>query len=334
MKIEPRNTTQFLKSPNKNLNAILVYGPDCGLVSERAKTLCHTIVDDLNDPFSVSKLTGEAILEDSAILADEASAIPMLGGDKLVHVTSVGNKNTPAFKEYLANPSNGSLVVLEAGALAATSSLRKLFETSDNAAALACYVEGGGDLIRTINDLLAQQNCKVDRDAAIWLASAIDGDRAKVRGELEKLSIYHGNSLEPITLDEAKAVCADAGSAELDELAYALSSRKPSDALKAYSKLDAQGVAIILILRTLQNHFRKLHLAKKRLEDGEQLDKIIKSLRIFFKQAPAFKAGVQALSSNRLLLTLERLCDLEARCKKTGAPINTLCSQAFLSIAR
>lgn len=334
MKIAPRNISSFLKSVDKNVRAALFYGPDDVLIEERAKTLSSTVVNDINDPFSVAKFDGLELAEDTTLLADEAAAVPMMGGDRLVYITNAGDKNTPSFKDYLADPTPHCLVVVSAGELRPSSSLRKLFDGAKNAASLACYVEGGADLTSTIRDLLAQQNCTADSDAVQWLSGVIDGDRAKVRGELEKLALYHGACSNPISLEEAQEVCADSGAAELDALVYGLSSRNPKAALLAYSRLLGQGTSDVFMLRSVQNHFRRLHLAKSMLEAGQRMDAILKSLRIFFKQAPAFRGALQSWPLARLTLALERLADLEARCKQSGAPVKLLCSQAFLSIAR
>ncbi|MBU0801012.1 MAG: DNA polymerase III subunit delta, partial [Alphaproteobacteria bacterium] len=89
------------------------------------------------------------------------------------------------------------------------------------------------------------------------------------------------------------------------------------------------------ILRTLQNHFRRLHLVRAKLDAGDPLDIIIKSLQppIFFKQDAPFRAQVMRWQLPMLEKILQRLATLEADCKKTGTPDIILCRQAILSIS-
>ena len=66
MKLGTRDIESFLKTPPKCLG-VLVYGPDVGLVAQRAETLAKHIVDDLSDPFRVVNLEAEALKEEGAV---------------------------------------------------------------------------------------------------------------------------------------------------------------------------------------------------------------------------------------------------------------------------
>ena len=71
------------------------------------------------------------------------------------------------------------------------------------------------------------------------------------------------------------------------------------------------------------------------MEQGENLDAAMKKIQppIFFKQQNAFKAQVNRFSLGGLSNILDRLNTLEAECKQTGAPVDTLCAQAVLGIS-
>jgi DNA polymerase-3 subunit delta len=335
MKVPPRAVEAFVARPDPAARAVLVYGPDAGLVAERAEAICKTAVTDLGDPFAVAALTGEMVAEDPARLADEAAAVPMLGGTRLVRVAEATDGATPALKAYLGAPSPGALVVLEAGGLGPKSPLRKLCEGAQNAAAVACYVEEGAGLTRTIEGLLSACGVRAERDALAFLAGAIGGDRARVRAEVEKLALHHGAEPGPVTLAEARAVVGDAGEAALDDRAYAVTARRPADALSVHARLAAEGTAPVLVLRVLQAHFRRLHLARARADAGEAPEAVAKAMRVFFKQEAAFCAAVAAWPLARLGAALARLADLEARCKSSGgADADLLIAQALLALAR
>src|SRR5688500_6645970 len=139
MKIPPRNIEAFVKKPDPAVRAVLVYGPDHGLMQERAATIGRTVVADLNDPFNVAVLNGGILKDDPARLRDEAFAISMMGGNRLIRVEEAGDSLTTLLKDYLASPASGSMIVLQADDLGARSSLRKLFETAPNAGAIPCY---------------------------------------------------------------------------------------------------------------------------------------------------------------------------------------------------
>lgn len=336
MKLTYREIEPFVKSPNKTARVIIVYGPDGGLVSERAATMGKTIVADLNDPFNVCALTAEQLVDDPARLSDEANAISMMGGDRLIRIDGGADKITTILKEYLVNPSMSALVIVQAGELSTKSSLRKLGETAKNAVSIPCYVEDERDLSRFIGDTLRSAGKSIDRDASVWLAANISGDRAKVRSELEKLITYKGDENSPISIKDVRAACGMAGAQGFDDLVYAVGGGNAAGAMKAYATLIDEGENFITILRVLQGHFRKLHQAQAFVAYGIGAGEAMKKLSppIFFKQEAAFQAQMSRWSRPVIEQVLSRLIDLEAQCKQTGMPAETLCAQAILSVSK
>jgi DNA polymerase III subunit delta len=334
MKLQFRQIEPFVKNPDKAARVILIYGPDDGLMRERSKLVSQTVVKDLNDPFNVAVLSSDILVEDPARLNDEANAISMLGGSRLIRVENASDKITTFIKQYLENPNPESLVVLEAGELTPRSSLRLLCEKHDKAAALPCYVEDERDLTRLIRETLQTENIRAEPDAVTWLSTAIVGDRARARSEIEKLIIYKGKETTPLTLEEAQAACGDSGAQDLDDLVYSVAGRQAAKALNVYNHLIDEGVSFVPILRALQSHFRRLHITKARIEQGADTVTAMKSLnpQVFFKQEAAFKGQLQNWSIPSLDKVLTRLLDLEAECKKTNIPTETLCAQAMLGI--
>lgn len=335
MKIQARQIDSFIKNPPPQIRVILIYGPDAGLMKERSETIARTVVEDLNDPFNVAVLSTDSLAEDPARLADEAAAISMIGGKRLVRVEGAGDKIKSLVEDYLSAPNENALIILEAGELGPRSSLRKLCEQAELAAALPCYVEDERDLSRFIRETLQAENLQAAPDAVAWLAVNIAGDRMKARRELEKLILYKGPEKTPLTLDEAQQACGETGAQTLDDFVYSVAGRNAEQAMQIYQRLLEEGVPFIVIIRALQNHFRRLHLSRARMDKGASADAAMKSLvpRIFFKQEAAFRAQIQSWPLKKIDLVTNRLMDLESQCKQTGAAVESLCAQAYLSIS-
>lgn len=349
MKIQARQIESFVKSPDRKARVILIYGPDDGLVRERAGIIGKTVVSDLNDAFNVSNLTTEEIIDDPARLMDEANAISMMGGDRLIRISHATDKLAPFLKEYLTNPSDSTLIVLEADNMSPRSPLRKLCEAGKTSAALPCYVDDVRSASGLIRETLSNAGYNCPPDVTGWLASNLTGNRQKIRSELEKLILYLGPAKDyqgpegapskermgSVTIQDALASCGDVGSAELDDLVQAVAGKNPKAVAHTYGKLLQEGVPIIMILRILQNHFRRLHITKCRIESGDALDKAMKSLSppVFFKQEASFRAQIAKASIPKLENILSKLCDLEAKTKRTGYPVETLCGQTLLGIS-
>ncbi|NQZ14130.1 MAG: DNA polymerase III subunit delta [Alphaproteobacteria bacterium] len=335
MKLTWKQIEPFVKSPDPKARVVLVYGPDDGLMRERAKLIGKTIAPDLNDPFNVITLTTDQINEDPARLSDEAKAFSMMGGSRLIRIEGGADKLTPTIKEYLEEPSDENLVVIEAGELSTRSSLRKLCESAKNAAALPCYVEDERGVSQVIRQSLQDENLGIDADALNWLAANIAGDRGRVRGEINKLITYMGDDKNNVTIDDVQACCGEAGAGSIENLIYAVAGANPKTAITTYNQLLGDGVPVIVILRSLQNHFKRLHYVQAMMQDGKNTEQAVKSLQppIFFKYESAFKGQINRWNKPKIDRVLSRLNELEAQTKQTGMPVETLCSQALLSLS-
>ena len=88
---------RFLKNPDKfEARLFLVYGPDRGLVSERAELLAKSTGVDLSDTFSTIKLDANELASDPVRLIDEAYTVAMFGGDRLIRIRNAGNQKDVA----------------------------------------------------------------------------------------------------------------------------------------------------------------------------------------------------------------------------------------------
>lgn len=336
MKLPFRQIEPFVKAPDPQARLILIYGPEAGLMKERSALIGKSVVADLNDPFNAVTLAADKLLADPARLMDEALAMSMLGGARLIRIEDAGDTLAPLLKEYLQNPSAQNLVVVEAGELGTKSPLRALIEKAGNAVALPCYVEDERDLTGLIRDTLKTAGRAIDPDALSLLASALVGDRLRARNELDKLLIYMGADKTAVTIEDVRDCIGGAGAQTLDRFVYGITGSQSETALTSFQVLVQEGVPLIVILRALQNHIRRLHLVKARVARGEAIEGVMNSLQppVFWKQEDMFKTHIRQWSLAGLARTLQKLSDLEASCKKTGVPDEVLTAQALLSLSR
>lgn len=335
MKLQTRQIDAFLKAPDKAMRAILVYGPDSGLVKERSKMLSLLQVPDLNDPFNVAHLNGDIIENDPARLSDEANAQSLMGGNRLVRITDAGNEVAASLKAWLkGNPSPDTLIILEAGDLKPKDAIRKLCEDLTNAAALPCYVEDERALGNLIKDGLREYHLNIAPEAINYLAAAVKGNRARARMEIEKLSLYMGKE-RSVTLADVQASCGDIGLYSMDDLTYAFTGGNRDLAMRSLRTMMEEGSEPVMILRLLQNHVQRFHLVRSLIDGGKSVDEAMKSLQppVFFKTADLFKAQINRWPASKSRAILAKLNDVEARTKQTGTPSETLLSQLILSAA-
>ncbi|MBL8806860.1 MAG: DNA polymerase III subunit delta [Rhodospirillales bacterium] len=335
MKIDGRAIPGFLKRPDPAARAVLFYGPDSGLVRERAEAVGRTVVDDLADPFRVADLSPETLKDDPARLSDEAAAISMMGGRRLVRVRGAGNESAAALRNFLDDPKGDGLVVVEAGELDGKSALRKMCEASPNAASIACYRDEGADLARTIADSLAANGISADPDALEWLAMRLGGDRAITRSEIEKLSLYVGKA-KRARVEDCEAVIGDSADIDLDDLTRATAGGDLAALDRAYERLSSEGDSPIMVLRAIARHFQRLQIAQGAMAQGLDADAAMMRLRppVFWKEKAPFKSQLGRWPLARLSLALERLLEAEIQCKSTGMPAELVTHRCLMGLAQ
>ena len=174
MKITPRNAEAFVRSPDPSLRAVLVYGPDAGLVRERVEALVKAVAEHPADPFRVSELGAREIMEDPARLGDEAAALSLSGGRRAVRLRQAGDDLAPQFKDFFATGRGEALVVVEAGDLPPRSALRKIFEGAEAGVALACYRDDERSLSVLIRETLRSFGLEATPDALAYLGANLE----------------------------------------------------------------------------------------------------------------------------------------------------------------
>ncbi|MBL8702185.1 MAG: DNA polymerase III subunit delta [Alphaproteobacteria bacterium] len=333
MKIETRQIEAFLKAPDRRACAILLFGPDDGLVRERGARLARTVVEDLNDPFRVAELSGDRIEGDPAALADEAAALAFGGGRRVVRVRGCGNGAAPAFSAFFKNPMGDALIVVEAGDLDGRSALRKAFESAENAAAIACYADDGRGLDGVIRATLKAEGVGIADDAAAWLVQRLGADRALTRGELVKLAIYVGRGKEA-SLEDVRAVVGDSSEVDADDAVHAAAIGDVSGLARALDRLAAEGASPVTILRSAQRHFTRLHLCAAHMGGGGDPGAAMAKLRppVFWKDQDNFKRALRRWDERRLTRALAALLEAELAAKSGSGRAGALAAERALML--
>ena len=327
--------------PPDNIRAILVYGPNNGLVRERAKTAVTFAVEDLKDSFRLCEVDARDVSDDAARLADELAAFSFGGGRRAVWLKGAGDSLSDNISAALDIDFGNTLFVIECANLKPRSALRKLFDKESDLAAVPCYEDDDNTLRDYISDFLASENTAIDQDALAWLLGRLGNDRLQVRSELEKLILYCSDSGEgaegkqtKITIEAVTACSADAGQQSLDSLADAVASGELANIDRYLELAFDQGIQPIGAIRSVTRRFTQLHFVVGLTEDGGSTEQLIASLRppIFFKYRRAFQMQTALWPLRRIVQALDILTKAEIDCKTTGMPSTEICARALTRI--
>lgn len=335
MKLAAGRVEGFLRRPDPVIRAVLLYGPDAGLVRERADALGRGVTPDLHDPFRVADLNGAALAADPARLYDEAAQISLMGGRRLVRVREVGDAQSAVFGRFLADPPGDGLVVIEAGDLPARGALRRLFDDAPCGVAIGCYPDSARELAEVIRETLGAHRIAVSRDALDFLVAHLGGDRLLTRAELEKLALYAGDGGR-VELEDAQLSIADSAALSLDDAVLAAAEGDSVALDRALVRVFQEGESPVSVIRATLRHVQRLHVLSARAAAGEPIESVLRGARppIFFKQQESFRRQLAQWPEASLRRQLDALTEAETQLKTTGIPAEIACRAALFAVAR
>jgi len=331
MKVAPRDQGRFLQSAETKVAAVLFYGPDQGLVRERALDLVTRIAGDAGDPFRVAELSAAQLKDDPARLADEAAALSLSGGRRVLRLREAGDNHADALDELLAGPPPASFLVLEAGELAPRSALRKVFESASAAAAIACYLDDEEALTRVVLESLKTHGLSIEPKAQAYLIAHLGGDRGVTRQELEKLALYVGTGARQVMLEDVAAVIGDSSIASLDDCIFALGDGDRAGIDRGYARAMEDGHGEVDILRAAARHIMRVHQVITASEPREAM-RILRP-PVFFKLESRFLAQLRLWTPALLGEALDRLIRAEIDVKTNAQPKAAIAERALLDVA-
>src|SRR5215475_639869 len=298
----------FLARPDAGRPIILLYGPDAGLVRERADALIASAIEDPNDPFSLVKLDGDELSAEPSRLVDEAMTVPLFGGRRAIRVRA-GSRSFASGVDTLSEMQvKDCLIVIEAGELRAESPLRKACERAKTAVAIGCYPDTERDLAKLIDDELRVANLKIAPDARASLMALLGGDRQASRNELRKLTLFALGEGE-VTLDHVMAVVADASELKLDPIVDGAFAGKPDLVESEFAKAMVAGTYPGMIISSAQRHAAWLHKSALAVAEGTPAATLLEGgyPRLHFSRKPLVETALRNFSPTRLAAVIDQL---------------------------
>lgn len=334
--IKANGVEAYLRRPDPAHAIFLIYGPDAGLVSERAATLAAASGVDLKDDFATVRLDAEDAAADPNRVTDEALTVSMFGGKRLIWVS--GTTARPLIKAV--EPLFGvdlpdTTVLIEAGDLKKTNALRKRIEKERTAVALPCFQDVMAALNGVIDDELTKANLAIGRDARRILLDNLGGDRRASRAEVQKLVLYAMGENE-ITVEHIAAIVGDASALTNDTVINAATLGDVETMDHMLKRLTAQGVNLVPIVNAMLRHFQQLHQLRAIVEaQNMSAQAAVSGLRppVYFDRRDTLIKAVSLWPRDALTKALDRLDRMAFESRANALLDNALVTTALLAIA-
>ena len=330
--IKSAQVDAFIAKPNPAQPVMLVFGPDAGLVRERAEALIRASVDDINDPFSLARLAGDDLASEPTRLVEEANTIPLFGGRRAVWVKAGARNFAPAVEALLAAASPECRVVIEAGELRKNAPLRVLCERAKNAAALPCYIDDAAALARLIDDELRAANLTIAPDARAALVPLLGGDRLASRSEVNKLVLY-ARGKKAVERDDVMAIVSDASDLTLDSLVDAVFAGRIAEVEFQFAKARTAGTSPGSILSAAQRHVALLHKTRLAVDEGASAEEAFKRSYLHFSRDKFVAQALKSWTSPRLERAMAQIAEATFEARKQADLAEAIAQRTLLSLA-
>jgi DNA polymerase-3 subunit delta len=324
---------RYIDRPDPGIRFYLFFGQDESQSRIYADRMLKSLAAEK------SAISAAALKADPALLADEASAISLFGGKRLLWIEPAGEDIVAAVEAFLQSPSPESPVVAIAGDLKKSSSLRKLAEGDQHSLAQVSYLPDGAAIERTVEQMARAEGLIVEPGIAQRVAADCGNDRAVIAQELAKFALYldadveRPRRLDMAALDEIGAGGAEAGFNALADLALS------GDIAGLANQLELAGAAgaeAVTIVRSLQRRLMTIAPIRARVDSGEAAGAVMTSLgkALFWKDKEIVARIVGAWDSPRLARVAARLGKLERDLMLTSAPRTEAVGEELTAIAR
>jgi DNA polymerase-3 subunit delta len=332
--IKTADVERFVARPDPGKPIVLIFGPDAGLVRERADALVRSAIEDPRDPFGLALLEGDTLADMPERLVEEAHTIPLFGGRRAILVKTGGRNFNAAVERLIAAPPGiDCRVVIEAGDLKRNAPLRTLCERAAGAAVLPCYPDSSRDLDRLIDDEMRRADMSITAAARTLLASLIGGDRRASRSEISKLTLY-ALGAGSIEVADVMAVVADATAPAVDGVVDAAFAGRANELEINFGKAQASGVSAGAIASAAVRQAAALHRFRLAVDSGTSIDDAIRRTNppIHFSREKAVKTALELWSAKRLERLMGQLGDTTLEVRKNSRLACSIVQRALLSI--
>jgi DNA polymerase-3 subunit delta len=333
--VKAHEADRALRSLGRDIRVVLIYGPDHGLVSERAEALANQHIAGGSDSFQLVRLDGSDVAADPMRLVDEANTIGLFGDQRAIRVSSTSRSLAAAVEPLLATPPVDALIVLEGGDLARNHALRVMVERAKAGLAVPCYADTGRTLDALIDPILQDHGMGITKDARTLLLSRLGADRQLSRREIEKLAVYCMGKAR-IDVADVDMIVGDAAARDVDDVVDGLFSGSLERMDRSFKRLTLAGEDPVVLLGFVTRHGLALLAARRSLEqDRMPLAEVVAAMRgISFTRKPAIESALGRWTVQSLVRALGTLHSAMAQARRHPALSEELTARALWNLTR
>ena len=300
------------------LNAILFFGKNFGL----ATVLCDKIKETFK-PEETVILDYQDIDKNIGITIHGLLGNDFFSTKKLIKVFNTKPKILKEITFLDEEFFNDKLIVFFAPEVDGKTALKTFFEKSESLASISCYEDDERTAIEVIKLYANENNISFTEDAINIMAEMTHGDRRDLLNELEKIKLLSQSKKENITAEFINSTLETEQEFNPFNLFDYILLKQTGKAVKEFQLFKANQEQIIMLTRLFLKNLNDTLVMKQEVENGENIDFVIKKHFVFFKRITSVKKILQTATTKQLINYIKEVQQIEKNAKIYGNDIAT-----------
>lgn len=336
MKLNGRDISAIVAQPDSRTSAILFYGADAMRVAlKREEFLKNLLGPNADQEMRLARFGANELKKEPAILQDALKAQGFFPGQRAVFIEDAADAVSKIVLDGIEAWEMGdATIVVTAGQLKPSSSLRKGFEAHPTAKCAPIYDNPPtrAEIESDLKNAGLQHIATEAMDALNALARDLEpGD---FRQTLEKIALYKFQDDTPLNVAEIDACAPASAEAELDDILNIVASGRTDQIGPVMKRLKDQGMQPVTLTIGAARHFKTLFSAAS--DPGGAASGVGK-LRppVFGPRRDMIVRQAQHWGGRKLQDALSILTDLDLQLRSAGqrAPAMALVERSLIRLA-
>ena len=260
MKLTSRDVVSFFKSPPRGITGVLIYGNDPMRVSDKRQQLIKSLLGPSADvEMRLARISRENLKKAPEQAIDLCKTQGFFPGERALLIEEANETISDIIiKAVEAWKDGDATIVVTAGSLKPSSSLRKFFEQKKNTYSVPIYDNPMTKF--EVEKIIAEaglQNVTQDGFAQLLLvASQLQpGD---FKQTVDKLALYKLNDEKSVTYQDIINCTPNSNEADIDEVLNVILAGNEFKVSQILGRLSSQGTLPITLIIAATRHFKAL----------------------------------------------------------------------------
>ena len=338
MKISSDHFLNSINNDRINYRFILFYGSNHGLVDLLFKSSLKKLSVDTNDPFIVSKLNTQNLIDNPSSLSEALSTYSLVSDKRTILLNlcnySLTKKITDVLISALKLEIDNYNLFIKADNLRNQNDLVKFAINSKFGLLVPCYEEASFSVKDQLLNIFNENNLQFNDTFISEMTSRFSSDALLNQMEFDKLKTFliNNNNVDQITLLN---LINDNTDINVNKVAIHCAGGNVNNALFFYEKAIESSIPPIVIIKNILKYFKVIENVLYLVSNGDKIEYAVNSLQppVFFKDKPHVIIQTKLWTIKKINLVKKRLIDSEIKCKSYIINDKLLIAQLILSIS-